>query len=349
MNNSLTRITLAVLVLSIALFAICCRTRSISLQMLVPASITIPGDINKVAILNRSLPSKNNQLVNILEGFISGESILADREGSFNCIRGVEARLIESPRLKAVAIESDHYRGTGTRQFPELLDWNSVDALCKQYNVDAILSLETFDSNFDLKKRTTEQKEKKEGKEVVTKVYHADLTVNVNSGWRLYDNINRTIIDQVSFTDEKGWSEEGATSQAAVNKLPHKRNAINESGRLAGFQIANRISPNWRTERRPYYVKGNDDFKTAKQQVKFNNWDAAAIIWKKLAENPDPVIAGRACYNLAIASEIKGNIDMAIYWAEKSMKVYHDKKARGYVDILYRRSSDAKRLEEQMK
>ena len=326
-----------------------CKTRQISMQLLVPAEITLPQYVNTVAILNRSLPDKRDQLVNVLEGFITGESILADREGSFNCIRGAEAHLNESPRLKAISIETDTYKGTGTRQFPELLDWKEVDALCQQYKADAVIALETFDSDFNITKWTSESKEKKNGKEVVKTVYHAKLRANVNSGWRIYDNIHKTIIDQANFTDRKEWSETGPNSQAAVDKLPSKRHAINESGSYAGIQMANRISPNWRTERRTYFVKGNKELLEAKEQVKFNNWDAAILIWKKLSDAPDLEISGRACYNLALASERKGDIDAAIYWAEKAMKDHHIKKARNYVDRLYGRKHDEERLKEQMK
>ena len=352
MNKKITKtgpMAYTVLVISMIIFASACKTRQISMQLLVPAEINLPQEINTVAILNCSLPDKRDHLVNVLEGFISGESILADREGSFKCIQGLEVHLNESPRLKAISIETDSYRGTGTRQFPELLDWDAVDVLSRQYKADAIIALETFDSDFEFTKWTSESKEKQNGKEVVKKVYHAKLKANVNSGWRIYDNIHKKVFDQTSFNDRKEWSETGPNAQAALDKLPSKRHAINESGTYAGIQMANRVSPNWRTERRTYFVKGNKELQEAKEQVKFNNWDAAILIWKKLSDTPDLEISGRACYNLALASERKGDIDAAIYWAEKAMKDHHIKKARNYVDRLSGRKHDEERLKEQMK
>jgi hypothetical protein len=325
-----------------------CNTRSVSLDLLIPGEITIPQDIQSVGILNRSLPEKNDQLINILEGFITGESVLADREGSFNCIHGVETKLRESPRLQAMSIETDQYRGTGTRLFPEVLNWQNVDAICKQYHVDGLLVLETFDSDFELKKHTSETTEKVNGREVKKTVHHADLRVNVNTGWRFYDNIHKQIIDKVTYTDRKDWDGSGSSEKAAIEDLPSKRLAINEAGRFAGLRIADRISPHWRTETRKYFVKGNKEFIEAKEQVKFNNWEPAIEIWKRLAESHDPEIAGKACYNMALASEMKGNIDLALTWAEKSMKVYHIKKARSYVEILKRRQYNEQRLKEQM-
>jgi len=335
-------------IIILTFFVVSCSTRNVSLQLLAPAEITIPQEINSIGILNRSLPDKEEQLINILEGFITGESILADREGSFHCIRGVEARMRESPRVKAIALETDRYKGTGTRQFPEPLEWGAVEDLCRQYQVDAIIALETFDSDFEVRKSTSQHKEKVNGREVTRTEYHADLRVDVGSGWRLYDPIHRRIVDQVNFNDRKEWSGSGKTDQAALDDLPSKRNSINESGRFAGIQLANRISPNWRAESRTYFVKGNDELKEAKTQVRYNNWDAAIVIWKRLAESSDPEIAGKACYNLALASEMKGNIDLALVWAEKAMKEYHIRKAKNYVSLLQARKYNEERLREQM-
>ena len=187
------------------------------------------------------------------------------------------------------------------------------------------------------------------GREVNRTEHHADLKVDVGSGWRLYDPIHKAIIDQVNFNDRKEWGGSGKTEQEALDDLPSKRHSINESGRFAGAQLANRISPNWRTESRSYFVKGSDELKEAKSQVRFNNWEAAIVIWKRLAESSDPDIAGKSCYNLALAAEMKGNINLAIVWAEKAMKEYHIRKARNYVPILYARKNNEERLREQMK
>jgi hypothetical protein len=48
-------------------------------------------------------------------------------------------------------------------------------------------------------------------------------------------------------------------------------------------------------------------------------------------------IAGRACYNMAIISEINGDLDKALGWAQKSYEDYNDKLAIRYVRILENR------------
>ena len=63
-----------------------CSVSQTSLQVLVPAEISVSQEIKHVGIINRSLPAKRNKFVNILEGFISGETIMGDHIGSEYCL-----------------------------------------------------------------------------------------------------------------------------------------------------------------------------------------------------------------------------------------------------------------------
>ncbi len=48
-------------------------------------------------------------------------------------------------------------------------------------------------------------------------------------------------------------------------------------------------------------------------------------------------IAGRAHYNMAIISEINGNLDDAVAWAQKAYSDYRNKQGLRYVRILENR------------
>ena len=66
-------------------------------------------------------------------------------------------------------------------------------------------------------------------------------------------------------------------------------------------------------------------------------WDEAGDLWKKETENPKMKIAGRAAYNMAIISEINGDLDSALGWAQKSYEDYNNKLGIRYVRILENR------------
>ncbi len=346
MKTILKHAPIATLVFSLFFFS--CKVSQTSLEVLKPADINVPQHIKKVAVANRSLPGKGDKLGNILEGLISGEQIFADREGSSHCINGLTEQLNSGPRFTAVQASSTTLFGTGTREFAPALSWTSIDSICKAYGVDAVILLEAFDSNTGIKESSRDVKRTKEGKEYTERVFTAELCIDVNSGWRIYDNTHKRIIDQNDYLDGKCFKGEGPNISAAKNKLPAKRQAINQAGFFSGQQYGMRISPNWIMVQRTYFVKGDDGFKEAKKHVKYNNWDAAEQIWLNLSKNADPTIAGRALHNLALAAEIKGDLDKAIQYAGRASKEYHIKESRSYIAVLERRKVDEYRLDEQM-
>ena len=125
-----------------------------------------------------------------------------------------------NPRFKAQLMEGEDLRGTGTKEFPTPLSWAEVDALCKKYNVDAIVSLETFDSDIRRTSRTRQVERSVNGENVMVTEFLEDLNIRVNAGWRIYDNVNKKIIDQDVFYDDKGWNAVGTTPEDALRKLP---------------------------------------------------------------------------------------------------------------------------------
>jgi hypothetical protein len=325
-----------------------CKTRSLNVQVLVPAQINMPQDISSVGLLNHSLPSKEDKWSNILEGFFTGESIGADKEGSYATLRGCGNKLNNSPRFKYSVLEAENYRGTGTKEFPLPLDWTEVENLCKKYNVDVIAALETFDSDVLYTSGSGMKNITKDGKTVSVVEFWSDLKIRVNAGWRIYDYKNKKIIDQDVFTDEQGWHATGPNEASSRGNLPSKRNCINDAGRFAGEMFAVRISPNWVWVPRYYYVKGNDEFKNAKQYVKLNDWKGAAKIWSKYTTSLDPKIAGRACHNMALASEMDGNLQVALEWATKAYKNYRINSDLSYVNQLTTRIMQQDKLNDQM-
>ena len=328
-----------------------CKTKSLSVKVLKPADIYISSKINTLAVVNRSLPVKGggNRVVNVLEGILSGEEIFADKHGSEKCVMGVADGLLNSPRFNVtVPSGMDDIRGTGTAQFAEPLQWSIVEQICKDYSADALILLETFDSNSSKKSGVKQKKETIDGKEVFYNEHIASIDIAVNSGWRIYYPAERKIVDQNVFTDHKGWDHKGRTKKEAVAGLPSQSRTIEDAGYYAGKQYAHRISPMWIWVSRKYYVKGNDDFKDARYKVQAKKWEDAAAIWKKYVNDIDIKVAGYACYNMALASEVFGEFDIALDWAQRAYSEYRLKAAKDYIYTIERRIRDAEALKRQM-
>ena len=110
--------------------------------------------------------------------------------------------------------------------------------------------------------------------------------------------------------------------------------------RNAGRTYAERILPYRLKVTRDYFVKGTDNFKIAKRKAQTGKWDEAGTYWEKETGNPKSKIAGRAWYNMAILSEINGDIDNAMNLAAKAWEDYRTRKALDYTRILQGRKND---------
>lgn len=310
-----------------------CKTSRVVMDVLKPAVIDMPEEVNRLAVINRSLAARDQKAQNIVEGLLTGEGVYNDRVASHSCIKGFAESIAEISRFTVVQPELD-MRGTGTAVFPPPVPWDEVQSIADEYEVDMIVFLETYDS--DILREDEGVNEKR-------------MEAKIESGWRIYDPVNQRIFDQNKFIDFYSWELDKNRGFIPLGGLASKVDAMSEAGYYAGQQYAGRISPAWKTVIRTYYRKGNADFKLAEKLVKANRYDDAAIIWNKYVNHNDPEIAGAACFNMALANEVAGNFESAIEWARKSLHDYGNKNAPGYLNILELRLQEQSRLKEQLR
>jgi len=239
-------------------------------------------------------------------------------------------------------------KGTGTSSFQIPLAWNEVKSICGSYDGDALLVLETFDSDSRvLVGPPVARTRKVKGIKVKELHYPATLIMELESGWRIYDVNKERIIDENKYVEIKEFTAWGISPEQAQFNLPSKRIAIKQAGIHAGEKYGFRISPIWLKVNRTYYIGKHDDFKNARQYVKSGDWDTAIEIWLPLTEDEDLKIANRAAFNMALASEIKGSLKTAIDWAKKAQKI-GNKKAYNYINVLTSRVMDEEKLKQQL-
>ena len=265
-----------------------CITSSVYVNVQRPADITIAQEIQNVVVVNRSRPSKSNLSSTIVEGLISGEGIGADRKGAEYCVDGLVGMLANSERFSLKNVGGIELKGTGTSSFPVPLSWNEVKSICVSYDGDALLVLETFDSDSRVLVGSPVARTRKiKGIKVKELRYPATLIMEVESGWRVYDVNKELVVDENKFIEIKEFSAWGSSPEDARLSLPSTRMAIKQSGIYAGKKYGYRISPVWTRGYRVYYVGKYEEFKQAKKFVNLQEWEEAIKIWKPLADSLD--------------------------------------------------------------
>jgi hypothetical protein len=353
MINGLTSRRFSFLCLIVVAFVFDACTHSVQLQRLVPAEITVPSHFKRIGVINRSVvndkQSNKDKALNILEGVMTGEGIGEDRNASEECINGLMNIVQTQQRTVYVRLFDTDLEGTGRTMGKNIIPWSEVDKICKKSNLDGILVLEAFDSDarLDMIAGTVKVKTS-DGKYADVPEFTANARMNVTTTWRIYDNVNRALFDQVNHYQEKGFGAKGSSESAARSALPNKRMMTMQTGLEAGQRFGRRISPNWVSYTRQIYKGKSDHMKHAYKLAKHNNWDKAADFWKKESELGTVKDRGRACYNMALVCEQEGKIDLAMEWCAKSRDRYKFKPAMSYYSNLSFIKSEEQRLKKQM-
>lgn len=311
----------------------CSKYGSVTLRYPTNPSVYFPENINSIAIINRSLVKESEKPKTILESITSAEVAGSDKLASDDCLKGVFDRLNGWRDIKVIYPKEIHYIGTGTRETPNILDWKIVKEICTLNSSDALLVLETFDSNSDLAASVI-------GNQVTSLINNQKpavgvpnhIRVNVKYFWRMYDPKSETIIDQYSGTRYFEYDSQ------VINLAVAPPEALANTAYSAGQEYVERFFPGYYSVRRDMYKRGKghskEDFKTAFRKAEVANWEGAIDVWTKILNNAGRTSAGRACLNIAVGYEVLGNNKKALEWAKKSYEDYGDKIGRNYANSL---------------
>ena len=125
--------------------------------------------------------------------------------------------------------------------------------------------------------------------------------------------------------------------------MPRTKEALIGGGIASGVKMAEFISPGWLNQSRHYFVTGKKEIDSAIPYLQENKWEEAALIWSKFAMIKSKRIRSEVEFNLALAAEMEGNLELAIEWGLKSFKTSYSLAAENYLRILYSYRSSKQR------
>jgi hypothetical protein len=350
--KNINHFTGIILVISGILFSSCSATNMLTMSVTEPAPVYLPSDIKKIGIVNRSIPTdKTEKNLDKIDKILSVEGKNLDRKGAKNSINGVLNELNNNNKLEEIKIiAKPNIKGSAMSVFPSALSWGEVKRICNETNVDALFVLSFYDTDTKVDyKQVPIEIDGPLGVKVPAVEHHANIRTLIKTGWRIYDPVNKIIRDEYIINEQIVSTGKGINPLKAVQAVMGRKEAVLDVSTDIGHHYALRILPYRIRVSRDYYVRGTNNFKVAKRRAQTGDWDGAAELWEMEVSNPDPKIAGRACYNMAIINEINGNLDKAVEWASKAYTDYNDKRALRYLKILkhrIRKNEQLKREEE---
>ncbi|MEN8247908.1 MAG: DUF6340 family protein [Bacteroidota bacterium] len=338
--------TTVVLVLLSVVLSSCSSTNSLTISVTEPPLVYLPADIDSAGIINRSIFNKSSKLAEAVDRILSVKDKDLDKDAAESAVNGLVDELNKSNMFSTInMIDNADLEGAGVGVFPYALDWSDINKICAENNVDVLFILSLFytEAAVDYNANTV-QIEAPLGLKVPAIEHEATIATMINAGWRIYDPVNKIIRDEFLIKKEVIVTGRGINPEKAIEAINSRKDAVLEVSKRIGQDYALSIFPYRTRVSRDYYVRGSDNFKIAKRRAQTGDWDGAADLWNLELSNAKRKVAGRAHYNMAIISEINGDMDAAIDWASKSYVDYKDKNALKYLNILKNRVERLKQL-----
>ena len=190
------------------------------------------------------------------------------------------------------------------RKLPPL-NFDMVQKLTRSTETDLVISLETFSYFFS---GFPTQMDIPKSSEVITAAV-----------WAVYDPFTEKIIERKTMIDTvfwNGYDDQG--NYQKQSKLPPRQTALKIASQIAGENYAKRFFASWKTVNRTYSVPPLPDFSEAALYIDKGEWDNAILLWKRYADEKNGKMAINARYNIALAYEMKDEIETAIKWLKSA-------------------------------
>lgn len=304
------------------------------------ASDELSQDIQSLTLMNRSMSNQfqkfnedSLQMYFYRKGFQLSKIVL-DSTASDTTLRALADLMFESGRYDVVIpVNRNLERSISYEMLPDTLSPDQVRQICANYNTDALLVLERFST----KAMADISGEKFQNMNAgYVQSYNATLDLKYEAFFRFYKPGKKTLVKEIAVSDTIYWESSDAKLEQVFAQLPTVKQALINGGIKAALDLDSKISPTWIREKRGYFlIKSQNDL--GQEYMNENDFEKAANYWEDVAESPNKKIRSKAEYNLALISELNGDIDKAIEYGLKSFYSYYRFQTETYLKKLQAR------------
>lgn len=287
-------------------FASCTVYQQYPIDVYKPSAVDVPENARSVALLYRNFKYPSDTLQHYFKKDFELRKAKNDPGNIdslmvMSCLNELAANLKSSNAFESVYIIPYHVfkRHSGDKLPP--LDFGLIKKITSSVKADLLISLETFSFFYASYPETYESIA---SDEVITAAV-----------WTVYNPEKEKLAERKSMIDTVVWHGYDAEGNYEPGyKAPPRIDALRTASETAGRNYSERLYPSWQTVHRDYSIPPLPDFTEAAYHFEEGEWDKAINLWKKYADDRNGKMAIAARYNIALAYEIKDEIDLALKW-----------------------------------
>jgi hypothetical protein len=323
-------------------FASCTVYKEYPIDIYKPGEIAVPPNVENIALIYRNFKYQNDTL----QHFYKDDNLLKRAKGDpknldsilvGSCLNELASNLKTKNNYNRIHIFPELFNPHTGAKLPAL-DFDIVDKLTAETETDLIISLETFSYFYS---EYSSDAGVPKSREVITAAV-----------WAVYDPAINKTIERKTMIDTVFWNAYDEQGNIQKNsKLPPRLTALKIASQLAGENYSKRFFASWQSVKRMYSIPPLPDFEAAEKYLVKGEWDNAILLWKRYAADKNGKMAINARYNLALAYEMKDDLETAIQWLTAAQQIAADYRSKAdlnriaaYQKVLAQRKKEVERL-----
>ena len=324
---------------SLLILSSCMSYEKFSIEVYKPSEVILTPDIKNITIVSRNLKYANDSLQNYQ---VKNHHLIKDKV-RFNsdslaiktCLDSLSGRLLAEKRFDNIwTLPVNTFPINRQKEIrPAKNEW--YKSISEKTGADALILLDMFSCFYSQNESNS------------TPIVNV-VTSNI---WTVYSAKEQKIIDRFTQVDTLYWDGMDENGQYKKLRIPDKKNAISLAAGVIGGNYAKHILPSWTKVDRNFMLNGKPEFKNADKLAKNAKWDDAVEIWQNYSDSKNKRNQVIALYNLALASEMNGNLDHAIELTDQAAKASsgffmspENEAVRKYSAVLYQRKNEINKL-----
>ena len=333
----MTKYSYSLLVCCVLLFSGCQSIEQLSIDYMLPAEVSFPSALRRVAVVNNMPPIPDNKL--ILEENDEkkkDETEIARKTKYFNgdgkiATESLAEALANENYFDEVIICDSALRAHDMIPRESTLSKEEVEKLTQSLDADFLIALENVQMRSIRKIEYLPE----------WGVYAGTLDLKVYPTVKVYLPQRNGPMVTVNASDSIFWDHAAPSMAQAGAGLISEKEMLREASEFAGTIPVSHMLPHWKTASRYLFTGGSVNMRDAAVFVREDNWDKAIELWKQTYEKKKK---GKqkmyAAYNIALGYEMQDSIHTAEEWALKAQKVAYDvdkideKKTQEGVDLM---------------
>lgn len=294
------------------LFYSCQTINVIPIDYLIPADISFPSQIKRIAVVNnvRQSPGRiysetDSLLLAKTNGFYEMYIVNGDPQVTTEAL--AEAIAAENYFNEVVICDSALQAGKTPRE-ESILSKETVGELTKLLDVDMLIALEEI--QIAVQRQVYPMGEMG---------YLGNINVKTYPKVNLYIPNRHAPLVMINGSDSIFWEGFANSPLNARTKIISDEQLINEASDFAGSIPIKYMTPHWNTVNRYFFNNGSSEMRDAAFFVQSNNWDKAFTLWERAYETEKGKKKAKIASNISLYYEMKDDLDKAEEWGKKAV------------------------------